>query len=215
MNTSVKLFSSSYFGPIQFFAHLNKAAKGIIEQHCHYTKQTYRNRCVILGANGTLPLTIPVEKGKTHKTSMKEVIISYDTPWQNLHWRSIVSAYNSSPFFEYYQDDFQPFFEKHWKYLLDYNMAILKQVLEILEMESNIELSDHWYEIPVQEITDLREIIHPKKSYLQADHQFTPQAYRQVFAEKFDFIPNLSILDLIFNKGPEAIDVLDKSLSNT
>jgi len=134
MTNSKTLFTINYLPSVQYFSHWVNSKSPVLEKHCNYIKQTYRNRCDILAANGIIPLTIPVAKGKTHKVQTKEIEISYDTRWQPLHWRSIVSAYNSSPFFEYYEDDFRPFYEKNFKYLFDFNLELMNVILEAIDI---------------------------------------------------------------------------------
>ncbi len=206
------ILSSNYFGNIQSFSHIVKTGTVVIEQNNHYSRQTYRNRTTIMVANGSMNLTVPVVKPKG-KVKTKDILISYDTKWQKNHWRSIFSAYNSSPFFEYYKDDLYPVFLKQWKYLTDLNSKLLGLTLEMIEATPKIEYPDKYIEAVTDDLLDLREVIHPKKDYKISDKQFSPIPYRQVFSEIMDFVPNLSILDLIFNKGPEAYSVLEDSLT--
>lgn len=208
----MKLFSTALFAPIQYFAHLTTEDQALIEINCHYARRTYRNRYVILGANGPMALSVPIEKIHGQKVPTRDVTIAYDTPWQDLHWKSIVSAYNSSPYFLYYRDDFEPLFQKSWKYLIDLNSAVTDVCLRCLDVDTTLEYTQQYY-LPTENDLDLRDFIHPKKE-LSSDALFQPVAYRQVFNTEGDFIPNLSILDLIFNKGPESILVLKASLKN-
>ncbi len=203
------LLSPTYFGPIQYFTHL-AGGKAVIEQHSHYTRQTYRNRCVILGANDRLTLSVPVEKGRSHNMADKDVRIAYHTPWQRLHWRSIVSAYNASPFFQYYQDDIYPFFTKTIPFLFDLNMDLIRLMIELIGIESDISLTEGYQNEPGPDILDLRETIHPKNESTRYDQQFRAVAYKQVFDQRHGFVPNLSILDLLFNKGPESILIIEQ-----
>lgn len=206
----MKIFSSSLFGPIQYFTHLANVNEAIIETDCNYSRQTYRNRFVILGANGVIPLTVPVEKKHNKKIVTREVKIAYDSPWQDLHWKSIVSAYNSSPYFLYYRDDFEPIFHKKWKYLMDLNMASTELVKECIDIDTQLLPTQNYYS-PTESDLDLRDVIHPKIRW-QKDPYFQPIPYRQLFNLEGEFIPNLSVLDLIFNKGPEALLILRDSL---
>jgi len=208
----ITLLSSYYFGPVQAYAHIVKSEKVIIEQHDHYSRRTYRNRTTILVANGLMNLIIPVIKPKT-KTKTKDIRISYDTNWQKNHWKSIESAYNNSPFFEYYSDDIKHIYEKKWDFLIDLNNEALRAVTEILEVEAVIEFSKEYIPGNSPDVTDMREVILPKKDPAVFDPAFHPELYRQVFSETMEFIPNLSILDLIFNKGPEATLILEQSIS--
>lgn len=203
--------SSAYLAPIQYYSKLIHYKHIFIESDCNYLKQTYRNRCTIAAANGELALTIPIDKGELLKCKTKDIRIANQTDWQRQHWRSIESAYKTSPFFDYYQDDFQPFFEKKWKFLWDFNSEIQELVLSLLELEIFIQKTAQFKkEFSAQEI-DAREDIHPKKIAIQTDSHFQSISYYQVFAEKHGFIPNLSIIDLLFNMGNEARIILRKS----
>ncbi len=210
--TKTVILSNYYFGNIQAFSHIINCRSVVIEQNDHYSRQSFRNRTTILAANWPMNLIVPVVKPKG-KIRTKDILISYDTNWQKNHWMSIFSAYNSSPFFEYYKDDLHPLFQKQWKYLIDLNSNALELTLEMIEANPTIEYSNEYINHVPDGSLDLREVIHPKKDYKIFDRDFSPVKYHQVFSETTDFIPNLSILDLIFNKGPEAYSVLEKSLA--
>ena len=204
------LLSQTSFGPTGYFALLAKG-HAIIEKHSHYTRQTYRNRYNILAANGPLSLSIPVEKQKNQKVADKDVKIAWHTPWQHNHWHSLVSAYNSSPFFQFYCDDLEPFFTKKYKWLFDYNMESTEIICELLGIDVKIDFTKEFHHHPEEDIIDLREAIHPKKIDQNGDLTgVTIIPYKQVFDERFGFQENLSILDLLFNKGPEAVLVLEE-----
>lgn len=191
------LFSTAYLAPVEYFQYLKTAGKVCIEQHEYYQKQTYRSRCRIATTNGIMDLSIPVEK-RNH-TLIRDIRISEHSDWQTQHWRSIEAAYNSSPFFEYYADDFRPFFEKKWLFLWDFNMELHHKTLELLDIETEILLTETYKPQTGEETLDLREIIHPKK-----EASIPLKSYYQVFATKFGFIPNMSIIDLLFNMGNES-----------
>lgn len=197
------LFSTAYFAPVQYYWHWRRSERPMVEACEHYLKQTWRNRCLIGTANGPLVLSLPVE-GNVEKNGIRDIRLSDHGNWQHVHWNSIESAYNSSPFFEYYADDLRPFFERKPSFLFDFNEDIRKKMCELLEIEASSQQTTEY--LPEREITDgwadLRNIIHPKKF---ADSIFKPEPYYQVFDRKFGFQPNLSILDLLFNMGPEAI----------
>ena len=205
MNKETKILSTAYLAPIQYFSIIANSKSLLIETKENYVKQSFRNRCEIYAANGKLTLSITVKKNNNSKTSIKDVKIDYSTPWQRLHWISIESAYRSSPFFEFYADEFKMFFRKKTKYLFDFNDELFKTVLSILEIETEINYSSNFVQLESDNQNDYRFIIHPKK-----DFSFVHEtaAYTQVFNIKHGFIPNLSIIDLIFNEGPNAINLL-------
>lgn len=209
-NANAILLSTAYFPPLQYLSKFVLFEKVYIEQFENYTKQTYRNRCEILGANGPVPLVVPVVKGRGKKIKIKDLQISYDTDWQRNHWRTLFSAYNSSPFFEFYKDDILPFFEKRRKYLLDLNLSIHETLCNLMEIDTPLNLTDDFEEIP-ENTLNYREFLSPKKNKTLPDPLFKPQEYTQVFSEKFGFISNLSILDLLFNEGPNSIHILEQS----
>jgi len=209
-NHSVILLSTAYFAPIRYFSKLASYPEIFIEQHENFIKQTYRNRTVILGANGPISLIVPVVKGRAQKIKIKDLRIAYDEEWQRNHWRTIFSAYNSSPFFEYYADDIEPFFRKKYEFLFDFNQQITETLLKILDIQIDLTLTKD-FELFPENCLNLREQISPKVHSIDQDLHFEAQPYTQVFSEKFGFIPDLSILDLLFNEGPSASDVLEKS----
>lgn len=194
-----------YAGNIQYyslFAHSNEV---LLEKNAHYVKQTYRNRCQILTANGVMNLTIPVEKVSGEKMLDKDVKIS-PTDWQRVHWTAIESAYNNSPFFLYYEDDIRPMYEKKYDFLLDFNLELQEKLVSLLGLTTDFKLTENYidsYE------NDLREVLSPK--YKGDYPNFNPESYYQVFKEKYGFVENLSIYDLLFNMGNESILILNKS----
>lgn len=201
------LLSTAYFAPISYFSKLAFFPEIYLEQHEHYIKQTYRNRTVILGANGPISLIVPVEKGRDQKIKITDLRIAYDEEWQRNHWRTIFSAYNSSPFFEYYADELEHFFLKKSIFLFDFNQRITETILNILDIPVSLNLTNEFEQIP-ENCLNFREKINPKKQRNASDPLFAPQPYTQVFGEKFGFVPDLSILDLLFNEGPSAHSVL-------
>ena len=207
------ILATTYFGPLQWYQKLNRFDGVLMEQHEHFLKQTYRNRCVIATTQGVQALTVPVEAPvgeglALSKTPIKDVRISNHGKWRTEHWNALQSAYGESPFFEFYEDDIRPFFEDRWEFLLDFNMAITEKMCELLDIHPHIELtSSYQNSLPFGEgrggALDFRTIIHPK--HPQPDPDFNPKPYYQVYQERFGFQPNLSVLDLLFNMGNEAV----------
>ncbi len=201
--------SVAYLAPVAYYAVLANADHVLLEQHEHFVKQSYRNRCVIATANGLMDLTIPIEKTDEQKSLIRDVRVSNHGNWQINHWRSIASAYSSSPFFEYYVDDLSPFYEKKWDFLWDFNLALQTKILELIDVQPNIVLTQQYSKIQGEHCIDLRERIHPKKeNYVQDIYP-----YYQVFGHKHGFRNNLSIIDLLFNMGNESILLLKKYIN--
>lgn len=213
MKNSKILLATSFFAPIQYYCKIVQYPEIVIEQWENYSKQSYRNRCNIYGANGVLPLSIPVVKASNKKIFTKDVKISYDTNWQKLHWKGIEAAYKSSPFYEYYIDDLERFFTRKWNYLLEYNNEIQKEIFGILDIEPNIKFTNDFIDFGTREFDDFREIIHPKPTKSETNNAFIANKYTQVFGDKHGFIANLSILDLVFNMGPDSLNYLESSIS--
>lgn len=197
------ILTPSYLAPISYYRQLNNSPV-IIEACCNYQKQSYRNRCKIATEAGVMTLSIPIEK-PSGKVLTRDVRISSHDNWQHLHWTAIESAYQSSPFFEYYQEDLRPFFEpQKFKYLYDFNIELQNTICNLLNINPQIEYSREYVQSQESDV-DLREVIHPKRPILEQD-KLLP--YYQVFSSRHGFIPDLSIIDLLFNMGPESIFLL-------
>lgn len=212
MNHETCLLSTTYFGPVQWYQKLYRYDTILIEQHEAFSKQTYRNRCLIATTQGIQALTIPIEHSNHGASSMfnvQSIRISDHGNWRRLHWQAIQSAYGESPFFEYYEDDLKPFFTHHdWERLIDFNDAICQVMCQLLDIHPHIERTTLFAPNTLladssTPLTDFREVIHPKHPLPDAD--FTAKPYYQVYSQKHGFLPNLSILDLLFNMGPESI----------
>ena len=189
------LVSTSYLAPVSYFSALNAASTVFIEHQEHYVKQTFRNRCVIAGPDGPLPLTVPVVKPQDPHCPICEIRISDHGNWRHLHWNALKSAYGQSPFFEYYEDDFRPFYEPDWEYLVDYNRDLLQCVCRLIDIQPYLRVTEA-YEASPSDVTDLR---------FPAVFPYSPNPYYQVFSQREGFLPDLSIVDMLFCMGPESI----------
>ena len=197
------LLSTAYFAPISYYSKLLLNDSVVIEKHENYIKKSYRNRCIIYATNGLQNLVVPVVKSDETKIPISKVEISYDTPWQKLHFKSLESAYRRSPFYEYYIDDLMIFFNERHKYLYQFNMLILKTVCSLIKIPFDVQESSAYVKTADEGVIDLRNKIHPK-----IKQENIPIRYNQVFSEKWGFKSDLSILDLLFNTGPEAKKIL-------
>lgn len=208
MTTS--LFYPTYFGPLDQYIAMSKAEDIRFETHGNFQKQTYRNRQYIYGANGRLLLNIPIKhtKDRTTRQTYKDIKIEQSFKWQQLHWKSIQIAYRTSPFFEFYEDDFAFLFEKPAVFLMDFNFKCTEVVVDALGLEIDFKFTDEFHKDYSKDdkTLDQREFALAKRSPL-----FHIEAYNQVFQSKYGFIPNLSILDALFNLGPSA-DVYFKKI---
>jgi len=192
-----------YLPPVEYFTALAKYRPNIlIEREEHFPKQTYRNRANICSPDGLLALTVPVIKGSKNHTKIKDVKISYDFNWQRLHWMSLQACYRRSAYFEYYEDDFAPFYENKETYLFDYNEKLLQLLLKLTKIKIPLTYTET-YEAEYPTLTDLRNSISPK-----AETDIEQKPYFQLFEEKQGFMKNLSIVDLLFNQGPQAMNYL-------
>lgn len=199
------LLSTAYLATVEYYGCIVKANELIIEQQEHYIKQTYRNRCLIATTNEVQSLTIPVIKVNGNHTKIKDIQITYAEKWQMVHWRAIVSAYSHSPYFLYYKDILEPFYFKKFKFLFDFNLQLLHEILNILKIDKKISLTNSFESNPLDESIDLRNSFLPKT---KSSKNFP--SYIQVFSEKFEFLPNLSIIDLLFNEGPQSKEYLER-----
>jgi hypothetical protein len=219
--TDTALLSTTYFGPVQWYQKLQRYPQVLIEGCESFVKQTYRNRCLIASAQGVLALSVPVVH--LAGSTIQDVRISDHGNWRHQHWQAITSAYGDSPFLEYYEDDLRPFFfERRWEFLLDYNEDICRKMCELIDIHPKLTKTSKYEKkadsIAVQacgkavadlreannpSAADFREAIRPKHPLPDAD--FLPRPYYQVFSRQHGFLPNLSILDLLLNMGPESI----------
>jgi hypothetical protein len=203
------ILSSAYLPNLHYLSKLLLHKNAIIDCHETYQKQSYRNRCSIFSESGELSLTIPVIKPFGNRTSTKDVLIEYETSWQQVHWRAIVSAYGHSSFFEIFEPEFVHLFEKKEKYLVDFNEKILLQIQLSLGISFTIAYSKEY--LPKEKYRyDFRDSIHPKSRMQLPDSNYKAIEYFQVFSQNLGHLPNLSFIDLMFNEGPQAIDICRK-----
>ena len=199
MSNKKIILPSTYFAPIPFYTILFNNSNCIIDIHENYVKQSVRNRCVIFSANGILNLSIPKIRKNSSKSIIKDIKISYAEPWQKTHWKTIITCYNSSPFFDFYRDKFEAVYSKKEKYLIDFNYKTHSLILEIFKSNKNIILSKKY-----ENKSSLKDF----RNY--SFHTNEETNYDQVFSINHGFIKNLSIIDLLFNTGPESIDIINK-----
>ncbi len=205
------LLELHYLPCIQYFSKLAHYPVVYIEQQENYQKGSYRNRCHIAGANGLLRLSVPLRQGKNEQQPISQVEIAFKEPWQARHWAGIQSAYGNAPFFEFYAEPLQGLFQQRPAMLSDLNRALLLRLAELLQLGCEIRFTEQYAKKPPAGILDMRNAIHPKKHCRRPDPHFQPIGYPQVFLEKHGFIPNLSILDLLFCTGPQARLLLEGS----
>lgn len=197
---------TNYLPPISWFVAATSGEPILIEQYENFQKQSLRNRCYIDSPNGKLALTVPVDRSnfsEGRKCLMRDVMISDHLDWRHQHWYAFESSYHNSPFFDYLQDDFRPLYERQWRYLIDFNEALTTKCLELLELDTPIVRTAEYHGVS------------PQLHMLQGEYKDGKQKnYYQVFASRHGFLPDLSIVDLIFNLGPEAGVYLNNLISS-
>ncbi|MDR0989309.1 MAG: WbqC family protein [Prevotellaceae bacterium] len=207
----IALLASAYLAPVSYYAKLLAYGRARIEQFDHYVKQTYRNRCTIAAAAGRLDLTVPIVKPAGEKSLVRDIRISDHGRWRSLHWNALVAAYNHSPFFVYYADDLRPFYEQHIEFLVDFNEGLCRTLCGLLDLEPVMERTASYHAAAHEDEDDYRTLIQPKQP-AGADTAFSAAPYYQVFEAQNGFLANLSIVDLLFNMGPESVLVLQRSV---
>ncbi len=200
------ILTTAYFPPIEYFKSIVRAENIFIEAFENYSRQSYRNRCNVLSCNGVLPLSIPITKNNNIKQNILDVQIDYSTYWQRIHKNAIISAYGKSPFFIYYSDLILNSIDNNKKYLFDFNLVIIENILKILNFKAELKKTNSFIKNYETNFLDLRCHIHPKQSI----NNFNKTPYIQTFNDRFEFIPNLSIIDLIFNLGTDSLLYLNQ-----
>jgi hypothetical protein len=196
------LISTAYLPPIEYFSLISHADEILIEREENYIKQSYRNRCYILSSHGPQLLSIPVYLGSQHKTPLKDIRIDYSKRWQQVHLRALTASYNSSPYFQFYFENIERTISKNINFLIDLNTELTALILDMLKLSIKVSFTTH-FEPAGEEEYDYRYILSPKE-----DSQIFVKKYIQVFDNDHGVTHRLSILDLIFNVGPETVDYL-------
>lgn len=196
------LLSTAYLPPIEYFSHILNADEILIEREENYLKQTYRNRCYILATSGPLPLTVPVYEGSFHKTPVSDIRIDYSKRWQQVHLGTLTSSYSAAPYFLYYFEIIEKIILSRHEFLLDLNMKLLQALMKMLGSEASVSYTSNFTPVG-RSSEDLRYSISPKRKSL-----YTVRKYLQVFGSEKGFVPGLSIVDLLFNMGPDAVHYL-------
>ncbi len=202
------LLEVQYLAPIQYYTKFVMYPNVCLEQHENYRKGSFRNRCYLATANGVVALSIPLLKGKHQQANIKTVAIDNRQDWQLIHWRSIQTAYGNSPFFEYYKDDLLLIYKKKYDLLFNFCLDLQELVLNSLQLQPSIQFSNSYQKEPVDGQVDFRNRILPKNYLNPNDPHFEAAIYPQVFEDRHGFLPNLSILDLLFCTGPEGANYL-------
>lgn len=199
----VPLLPITYAGPVWYYALLAQSEKVRIESKEHFVKQSYRNKCVIDGANGPMTLAIPLERKSREKTLISDIQIANETPWQSLHWKSLQAAYHHSPFFEFYEEEFLQFYLSPFESLMEFNWSLMQKFMELLQIQCDCVPSDAFH----------HEYGNDYRAEFSTKNKILPQfeRYIQVFEDRHPFIPNLSIFDLLFNLGPEGLIYLKRA----
>ncbi len=209
----MNLLPLTYLGNVQYFAKLC-FAPCVIDIHEHFVKQSYRSRCDILAAGGPLSLTVQTVRPSGGGCAVRDMRIDYSKRWQHQHWYSIRSAYKSSPYFDYYGGELAPFYERRYEFLLDYDLGLLRLMFRLLGAEVPLRFSERYLspgEAEEAGFSDFRSSLSPKPRLHRPDPSFDPVPYYQVFSERMPFVPNLSVIDLLFCEGPGAREILRRS----
>jgi hypothetical protein len=213
MSKNAILLESQYLAPVQYYAKLVQYPKVYIEKHEHFIKSSYRNRCYLASPDGPLRLSVPLKHGKSNeRKTITEVKIFHGNNWRHKHWQSLCSIYRTTPYFEFYEDRFEPFYEKEYEYLFDFNEDLLEFILSLLDIEVDIEYTKSFEKDPPDDIRDFRSGILPHTDKGKPDPDFTPPRYKQIFEDRTGFLPNMSIVDLLYNKGPDTIQYLREAV---
>lgn len=205
----------TYLGNLQYFVKLC-FEECVIDIHENYVRQSYRNRCDIMAANGAVSLTVNVSGGRSmDKKAVRDMRIDYSKDWQHRHWQTLVSAYRNSPYFDFYTELFEAFYRREYEFLFDFNLGLTEAALSALGMDVRLQFSERYID-PAEctapdgaaVMADMRPVLAPRSAPSLPDPSFRTAPYWQVFSDRMPFAPNLSIVDLIFCEGPGAAEIL-------
>jgi hypothetical protein len=196
------LVSTAYLPPVEYFSLIARADEVLIEREENYVKQSFRNRCYILSAHGPQLLSVPVYLGSLHKTQLKDIRIDYSKRWQQVHIGAITASYSASPYFQFYFENIEKVISKKPAFLIDLNTDLTETILNMLKLKIQLRFTSE-FETPAESLYDFRYRISPKNK-----SSFLMKEYLQVFNNANGFVHGLSIIDLVFNMGPEAVDFL-------
>lgn len=197
------ILSTAAFPPVEYFVYMAAAKEIWLEADENFNKQTYRNRFIINSANGPLTQIIPVKRFHYKKTPITQVGVDHESEWQRLSWRAIFAAYSNSPYFLFFKDDLIPFFREQWDNLFEYNLSVTMHIMKLIGLDKPLKINRDFVKNYTR-ATDKRYDIHPKKSLTME-----MQPWPQVFEARHGFNARVSILDLLFNKGPESLIYLN------
>jgi len=200
------LLEPQYVGSLSFWKLIVQSEKILFEQHENYMKRSYRNRCHILSPNGLLRLSIPLEHGKNQHCALKDVRISYNENWQKSHWQSLQSGYRRSPYFEFYEDKIIRFYEDKFLLLLDYNLQLFEVLSALIKIKPEYSLTTQYNKEVASGYSDFRNVLLPNES--RSSFQSNIKPYIQVFNDRMEFQPEVSIFDLLFNLGNQTAKYL-------
>ena len=206
------ILETQYFPPISYFSKFEKYETVLLDAHENYQKASYRNRCYIAGANGLLKMSIPLLEGRNNRKAIKEVKIDYGLAWANHHWQSIRSAYGRAPYFIHYGEALEKILKQKFTFLFDLNWQLITTIVDLLDLETELKTTDSFIKKTTENKLVFRDQISPKNRLNSKDKYFQAPIYEQLFEEKNGFIDNLSILDLLFCTGPEALLYLENSV---
>lgn len=206
------IIESQYMPPIETFARLAQFRRVQFEAYEHWVKRSYRNRCRVAGPGGELSLSVPLHREGGTRRVMKDIRIAYTQDWRKVHWQTFTTGYRRSPYFEYYEDRFEPFFRDNYEKLIDLNTALFRFFAEILELDLEIAFTERWDPQVSIGCVDLRDAMSPRAGAGRPDPFYKAPQYSQVFVERHGFLPDLSIADLVFNYGPKAAAIVREAL---